>query len=71
MPLLPIAAFLAGALLTLLLPAVLLTALVVWYTKFVGRVPETGEGAMPSPPPAAHDPRPNPGPETAPPPQEG
>jgi hypothetical protein len=36
----PIAAFLAGALLSLLLPISLLVAIVVWYTKFVRRVPE-------------------------------
>jgi hypothetical protein len=37
---LPIAAFLAGALLTLLLPIGLLISLTVWYLKYVlGRVP--------------------------------
>jgi cytochrome c oxidase assembly factor CtaG len=39
MPALPIAAFLAGALLSLLLPALLLIALVVWYWAVVARVP--------------------------------
>jgi hypothetical protein len=37
--LIPIAAFLAGALLTLLLPTGLLISLTVWYVKFVRRVP--------------------------------
>ncbi len=49
MPLLPIAAFLAGALLTLLLPVALLIALTVWYMMFVRRVPETGERQEPLP----------------------
>jgi hypothetical protein len=40
---LPIADFLAGALLSLLLPTVLLTALVVWYLIFLRRVPDTTE----------------------------
>ena len=39
MALIPIAAFLAGALLTLLLPIGLLISLTVWYVKFVRRVP--------------------------------
>ncbi len=43
MPLVPIAAFLTGALLTLLLPVVLLIALVVWYWKFSVRVPDTAD----------------------------
>lgn len=46
MPLIPVAAFLAGALLSLLLPVGLLIALTVWYMLFVRRVPETGEGDM-------------------------
>ena len=37
MPLIPIAAFLAGALLSLLLPTSLLIALTIWYTIFVRR----------------------------------
>ncbi len=41
MPLVPFAAFLAGALLTLLLPVLLLIALGVWYWWFSVRVPET------------------------------
>ena len=36
----PIAAFLAGALLSLLLPVLLLIALAVWYLMFLRRVPE-------------------------------
>jgi hypothetical protein len=62
MPALPIAAFLAGALLSLLLPTVLLIALVVWHFGVIARVPEppdtaekapsaTGD-AGPAPPPA-------------------
>ncbi len=43
----PVAAFLAGALLTLLLPVALLIALVVWYWKFSQRVPETADQAGP------------------------
>ncbi len=48
----PIAAFLAGALLTLLLPVLLLIALAVWYWKVSVRVPETTEGAPPGTEPA-------------------
>jgi hypothetical protein len=54
MPVLPIAAFLAGALLTLLLPTLLLIALVVWYWVAVVRVhgpaepPDTGPAATPA-----------------------
>ena len=44
MPLFPFADFLAGALLTLLLPVALLIALVVWYWWFSARVPETADG---------------------------
>ncbi len=43
------ATFLAGSLLTLLLPVGLLIALTVWYLKFVRRVPETGD-SLESPP---------------------
>jgi len=38
--LIPIAAFLAGSLLSILLPICLLIALVVWYTRFVRRMPD-------------------------------
>ncbi len=53
MPLVPIAAFLAGALLTLLLPVAILLALALWYTVFSARVPETADGAEADPDPAA------------------
>jgi hypothetical protein len=46
---LPIAAFLAGALLSLLLPVLLLIALVVWYWAFVARVPGPSEPGDSSP----------------------
>jgi hypothetical protein len=52
---LPIATFLAGALLSLLLPTIMLTALVVWYLLFIRRVPETGDENEPL------TPEPNPG----------
>ena len=39
MPVIPIAAFLAGALLTLLLPVCLLIAIAVWYSFAIRRVP--------------------------------
>ena len=41
MPSVPFAAFLVGALLTILLPLALLIALAVWYWKVSVRVPET------------------------------
>jgi hypothetical protein len=41
--LVPIAAFLTGSLLSLLLPVLLLIALVVWYVKLLHRVPDTEE----------------------------
>ncbi|HEY2160071.1 MAG TPA: hypothetical protein VGH24_02095 [Solirubrobacteraceae bacterium] len=43
MVLLPIGSFLAGSLLSLLIPILLLVALVAWYMKFFSRVPETTE----------------------------
>ena len=46
----PIAAFLAGALLSLLLPVLLLIALVVWYMVFLRRVPDTREPELPGTP---------------------
>jgi hypothetical protein len=62
LPFAPIATFLAGSLLTLLLPVALLIALVIWYWRFSARVPETAEtpgpGTAAAPVPAA----PNPGP---------
>ena len=54
--LIPIATFLAGSLLTLLLPVALLIALVVWYVKFVRRVPGTDESAESGTPAAAPEP---------------
>jgi hypothetical protein len=36
-----IASFLAGSLLSLLLPTLMLIALVIWYVRFVSKVPET------------------------------
>jgi len=66
----PIAdSFLAGSLLTLLLPTLMLTALVVWYVGFVRRAPgpeEASEAAAPTPEPAESAP-----PEAAPPQQQG
>lgn len=41
----PIAAYLAGALLTLLLPVLLLIALAVWYWKVSVRVPADRAGS--------------------------
>jgi hypothetical protein len=59
LPLVPIAAFLAGALLTILLPLALLIALSVWYWGFSLRVPETAEKRRSSTDPAAATPGPN------------
>ena len=70
--------FLAGSILSLLIPTVLLTALIIWYVKFIQRVPETGEGedaaAAANPgssagPAAARDPGPADAPGGAPPPE--
>ena len=66
MPLVPIAAFLTGALLTLLLPVLLLIALVVWYYMVSSRVPDTADGPETSATPAAANPGPT-VPETLPP----
>jgi hypothetical protein len=59
LPLVPFAAFLAGALLTLLLPVALLIALVVWYWLFSVRVPETANGPESRVEPAAANPGPD------------
>jgi len=62
----PFATFLAGALLTLLLPILLLIALGVWYWVVSVRVPDTEAGPEPGTP----SPTANPGPsipETLPP----
>jgi hypothetical protein len=61
-PLVPIAAFLAGSLLSLLLPTLLLIALVVWYVRFIGRVPGPADVSEPARP--ASGPNPDPGPNT-------
>jgi hypothetical protein len=64
--------FLAGSILSLLIPTLLLTALIIWYVKFIQRVPDTTEGekaagATPNPgPTAASASAPNPGPAAAP-----
>jgi hypothetical protein len=67
LPLVPIAAFFAGALLTLLLPVVLLIALVVWYWLFSVRVPNTADGSEPGTAPAEGNPPPRAPSETSPP----
>ncbi len=54
MPLVPIAAFLAGALLTILLPLALLIALAAWYWAVAMRVPGTTETSEPGTEPAAN-----------------
>jgi K+ transporter len=59
---LPEATFLEGALLSLLLPTLLLIALTVWYVMFVRRVPESTEGGEPAQPETLTNP-----PESAPP----
>ena len=59
--------FLAGSLLTLLLPVALLIALVVWYWVVSRRVPETADRPDPAPTPAAANPRPNAPPRRSPP----
>jgi hypothetical protein len=56
--LVPIAAFLAGSLLTLLLPVALLIALVVWYWLFSVRVPNTTGGSEPGTAPDEGNPAP-------------
>jgi len=61
--LVPIAAFLTGALLSLLLPTLLLIALVVWYVRFIGRAPGPADAAEPARP--APDPDMSPGPNMA------
>ena len=66
MPLVPIATFLAGSLLTLLLPVALLIALVVWYYMVSSRVPDTADGPETSATPAGANPGPT-VPETLPP----
>jgi hypothetical protein len=67
LPLVPIAAFLTGALLTILIPLALLIALVVWYWQFSVRVPDTADGSAPSTAPPAANPAPRAPSETGPP----
>jgi hypothetical protein len=55
----PIATFLAGSLLTILLPIALLIALVVWYWQFSVRVPETADASEHRAEPAAANPGPS------------
>jgi hypothetical protein len=59
LPVIPYADFLAGALLTLLLPVALLIALVVWYWWFSMRVPETADGQATAKDPGAATPAPS------------
>ncbi len=59
MPFVPIAAFLTGALLTLLLPVALLIALTVWYWGFSKRVPATDDKRQSGTDPAAMHPGPS------------
>ena len=59
MPSVSIATFLAGSLLTLLLPVLLLIALVAWYWWFSARVPDTADGPDTSTTPAAAAPGPS------------
>ncbi|MBV8430662.1 MAG: hypothetical protein JO244_05845 [Solirubrobacterales bacterium] len=54
-----IATFLAGSLLSLLLPVLLLVALVAWYLVFIRRIPETADGDQASSPAATPDPVPS------------
>jgi hypothetical protein len=56
---LPIADFLAGSLLTLLLPVALLIALVAWYWIVTARMPDTADGPETSTTPAATTPGPS------------
>jgi hypothetical protein len=67
LPLVPIATFLAGSLLTLLLPILLLIALVAWYWWFSARVPDTADGNQSNTAPAPADPGHPSIPETLPP----
>lgn len=60
MPLVPIAAFLAGALLSLLLPTLLLIALAVWYLRFVRRAPGPAGASEPAMPASDSDVSPGP-----------
>jgi hypothetical protein len=61
LPLIPIATFLAGALLSLLLPVALLLALAAWYYVFIRRVPDTHESNRSAPTTGASSPGGTPG----------
>jgi hypothetical protein len=65
--LVPIATFLAGSLLTLLLPVALLIALVVWYWWVSVRVPNTADRSETGTATAAANPAPRAPSETSPP----
>jgi hypothetical protein len=55
--LIPIAAFLAGSLLTILLPILLLIGIVAWYVRFVRRMPDpAAPGGLDHPAPGAPEP---------------
>jgi hypothetical protein len=58
-PTVPFAAFLVGALLTVLLPIGLLIALATWYWLFSARVPETTGGTQTITDPVAAQPGPD------------
>ena len=59
MTLVPMGAFLVGAVLSLVLPAGTLAALGLWYWRFTMRVPETPTGSAISADPADATPAPN------------
>lgn len=59
------ASFLAGSLLSLLLPVLLLIALVVWSVRYTRAVPEPVEGQDPGAAPVTLEPRPGDSPETS------
>jgi hypothetical protein len=59
LPSLPIAAFLVGSLLTILLPIGLVIALSIWSWIYVGRVPETSRQRESQTDPAAATPAPD------------
>jgi hypothetical protein len=56
--LVPIATFLAGSLLTLLLPIAVLISLVAWYWWYSVRQHDAADGSEPNPAPAAANPPP-------------
>lgn len=58
MPVIPVGAFLAGALLSLLLPVTLLTVLSVWYWYFSIKVPAASRKRQSAADPAAANPGP-------------